>query len=151
MNKALAITIIASLTGILSGCAQQIENPGKIMPGSPTVEDTQSTELQRTQFTDIPVPVGFELVTRGNRSFSFQGGDVRLAKYRYWGMQSPEVVAAFYRRTMSLDTYGWSPLSESTEDGTSTLAFVKNPDSCVVTIHEEDGATVIRVNVSPQN
>ena len=150
MNQALAITTIILLTGILIGCAQQIENPGKML-GSPTVEDTRSTELQRVQFADVPVPHGFELVPRGNRSYSFQGGGVRLARYRYWGKQSPEDVASFYRRTMALDTYGWNPTTETSEQGQSTLAFAKDQDSCIVTILEEAGATVIRVNVSGQD
>ncbi len=145
------IAVLAVLTGALAGCAEQIENPGKIMPGSPAVSDTQSQHLQRVQFSDIPVPSGFELVTRGNRSFSFQGGGVRVGRYLYWGKQTQEEVAAFYRRTMPLATYGWSRKTETHENDINTLVFAKNEASCVVSIQKEDDATVIHLKVSGTN
>ena len=151
MPRLTTVAILALLTGALGGCAEQIENPGKIMPGSPSVSDTQSQHLQRVQFADVPVPRGFELVTRGNRSFSFQGGGVRLGRFRYWGKQTREEVAAFYRRTMPLSTYGWSSKADKEDKDVSTLVFAKDDDSCVVSIREEGGATVIHLKVSSTN
>ena len=74
-----------------------------------------------------------------------------MARYRYWGKQPPEDVAAFYRRTMTLETYGWRPASEKREQEVSTLAFSKDQDSCIVTIEKDAGATIIRVKVAGQN
>ena len=88
---------------ILACCAfaacTQIENPGRVVPGSPSVEDTQSRCLQRVQFDDVPIPRGFEYVTRGNRSFSYEGGGVRVGRFEYWGRTALQETAAFFKET----------------------------------------------------
>ena len=136
------------LAALLTGCSHQVENPGKLLPGSPSVEQTRSSELRRAQFADIPVPNGFELVTRGNRSYTYQGGGVRLAALRYWGKQSPAAVAAFYRRTMPLQAYGWAASGERLESGVSVLGFNKELQTCEVTIEKKGRATVILMRIS---
>jgi len=142
-----ALTVASLL--VLGACSeQQVENPRKTIEGTPTVEQTRSQELQRVQFRDVPVPKGFQLVTRGNRSYSFQGGGVRVAGLQYWGTEPPEEVVAFYNQTMPLSVYGWRPAGRKDLENASVLTFEKNGQSCEVTIAREEGATVIKMKIA---
>lgn len=131
---------------LATGCTQ-IENPGKVAPGSPTVRDTRSTQLQRTQFEDVPVPMGFEFVTRGNRSFSFDRGGVRVGRFSYWGRAPREEVVAFFRETLPLRAYRWEFLGEDRNADGTTLRFRKERQDCQIDISEDAASTRILVQV----
>ena len=139
---------------ILACCAfaacTQIENPGTVVPGSPSVEDTQSRCLQRVQFEDVPIPWGFEYVTRGNRSFSYEGGGVRAGRFEYWGRTPLQETAAFFKETLVLRAYGWQLVSEDDDprERSTTLKFRKRNQNCEIKIRQEAGDTRIYVLVT---
>ena len=143
-KRSLGLAVLA----LLVGCSQ-VDNPGKTThPGSPTVQDTRSAVLARAQFSDIPVPEGFSLVYRGNRSFSYVGGGVRVGRFHYWGRRAPADVVAFYRDAMGLRAYDWSLSSSSSADGRDTLTFTKQGDTCEINIEADaEGATTVLVAV----
>ena len=89
-----AMLMGCGVLALLVVSCDSIENPRTLAPGEPSVAETRSLELQRSQFEDIPVPQGFEFVTRGNRSFSFARGGVRVGRFVYWGKKSVEEVAS---------------------------------------------------------
>ena len=138
---------LLALTATLLVSCTQIENPRTLVPTEPGVEATQSRALQRAQFEDIPVPPGFEYVTRGNRSYSYSQGGVRVGEFVYWGRSSVEDAAAFYRRTMGRRAYEWELVSEGPIEEGAKLDFRKGRQSCEVTITQGDGGTYVKVAV----
>ena len=143
-KRGLALCAIA----LWAAACSQIYNPRILAPSEPGVQDVQSRNLQRIQFDDLPVPRGFLYVTRGNRSFSYQAGGVRVGQFVYWGRQSPQEVEAFYRETMPLAAYGWSLLDSNSSDSSVTLRFKKNQQSCDVTVEAEPKGTYVTVFVT---
>jgi hypothetical protein len=129
------------------GC-EQLDNPGKLTPGSPGVAGTRSAELQRSQLDDVPVPRDMALITRANQSFSYSSGSVRVGRFKYYGSVSVEECVDFYRNTMPLSAYGWTPSNERVERETASLSFVKNADRCDIEIKREGGATTLLVLVN---
>jgi hypothetical protein len=132
---------------LVSGC-RQVDNPGKLAPGSPDVEATRSVELQRHQLYDVPVPRDMTLITRANQSYSYVAPGVRVARLRYRGDVSVEESIDFLRRTMPLSAYGWTSSGERTEGETSILDFVKGGDRCEARAFREDGATTLLIHVN---
>jgi hypothetical protein len=143
-RRGLALCAILLLTAACS----QIENPRILSPEEPSVQDVQSRKLQRLQFEDLPVPRGFLYVTRGNRSFSYQAGGVRVGQFVYWGRLAQAEVEAFYRETMVLDAYGWSYQNSRPSDNGVVMSFKKNQQSCDVTVEEEAKGTYVTVFVT---
>ncbi len=131
----------------LGGCTQ-IENPRVMVPTEPGVNATKSMELHRAQFEDIPVPPGFEYVTRGNRSFSYADGGVRVGRFLYWGRASIDEVSEFYRRTLPLRAYGWELLDETPTSGGNELNWKKGSQNCNVALTRESNATYIGVTIT---
>ncbi len=150
MRCSLSILLFLGLIlagGSLAGC-DSIENPRVMVPGEPAVAETRSVELQRSQFDDVPVPDGFEFVTRGNRSFSYDRGGVRVGRFVYWGKTEAAEVAAFFRRTMGLEAYGWSLRAEKTHDGGTEFDFHKHQTGCRVKIFRQGGGTYVHIDLS---
>jgi hypothetical protein len=139
-----ALLMLGTLT---LGC-EQLENPGKLTPGSPGVTGTRSVELQRSQLDDIPVPRDMTLVTRANQSFSYSSANVRVGRFKFYGPVSVEESVDFYRNNMPLSAYGWTPSNERVERDTATLSFVKNADRCDIELKREGGATTLHVLVN---
>jgi hypothetical protein len=145
-------TAFSLLFFLAAGAAcEQLDNPGKVVPGSPTVQETRSSELQRSQLDDVPVPRDLTLVTRANQSFSYVGSGVRVGRFLYRGPVPVDQVVSFLRENMPLSAYGWTPTSESVDGPVARLSFQKGPDRCELDVSREDGATslLIMVNYEP--
>jgi hypothetical protein len=146
------LTALCLLFLLTAGVAcEQIENPGKVVPGSPTVQETRSTELQRSQLDDVPVPRDLTLVTRANQSFSYVASGLRVGRFLYRGPVPVDQVVSFLRENMPLSAYGWTPTAESVDGPVARLSFQKGADRCALEVSREDGATtlLIMVNYEP--
>jgi len=127
----------------------QVENPRTLDPSQPGVDATQSRELNRVQFPDIPVPQDFSYVTRGNRSFSYEQGGVRVGRFFYWGKTDVDDVVAFYRSTMPLRAFDWQFVNEGAgQEGGTALDFRKGRQSCRITVSREKDATLVDIQVT---
>lgn len=136
------------LTALVVAACTQIENPRTLSPAEPGVDEVRSRTLQRLQFDDVPVPRGFSYVTRGNRSFSYQGGGVRVGQFVYWGRDSADLVGQFYLDTMPLAAYGWKwSETRKIEDGV-VHRFAKREQICEITIQVEPKGTYVTVFVT---
>jgi hypothetical protein len=133
-----------------SGC-RQVENPGKVFPQSPTVEDTRSKEIQIDQLPDIPVPRDMTYITRGNQSFSYAQGGVRVGRFHYWGNVPIDEVVAFYRERMPQKPYGWTLVNEQSQGGMTTMQFQKTSDHLEVRIGPEGSSTISVVSLNTQS
>lgn len=151
MSKPLRSTASVSMLGlvlVVFAACEQIENPGKVTPGTPQVNETRSDELQRNQFEDVPVPRDMQLVTRANQSFGYAAAGVRVGRYLYRGALAPEQVVGFLRENMPISAYGWTPASESVDGPVARLVYQKGADRCVLDVRREDGATSLLVMVN---
>lgn len=92
-------------------------------------------ELTEAQPTDIPVPNGFRLLTKGKESYSLDlgPGGFRQAHLEYEGLLDRDVVLGFYRRAMVQAPYGWRP-DETPGDRDGSLRFVKDNATCRIRI-----------------
>ena len=151
-SQRFAMVMCCGALALLLTACDSIENPRTLAPGEPAIAETRSLELQRSQFEDIPVPQGFEFVTRGNRSFSYSRGGVRVGRFVYWGRKGGpdgvEEAAAFFRRTMKLRAYGWQLRSQDIGEDSTTFAFSKNHTDCTVTITHEKVGTYVRIDMA---
>lgn len=136
------------LLGALAAGCEQIDNPGKLTPGSPGVDGTRSVELQRSQLDDVPVPRDMALITRANRSFSYTSAGVRVGRFRFRGDVPVDEILSFYRSNMPVSAYGWTPNSENAEGGVTTLSYTKGSDRCDIQAKREEGATTLLVMVN---
>lgn len=138
------------LVALGAGC-RQIENPGKIYPNSPSVEDTRSKTITHHLPEDIPVPRDMTYVTRSNRSFSYYEGGVRVGRFHLWGNVQGDEVAAFYRERMPQRPYGWTLVNEQANGASSVMHFRKDSDLVDITIGPEDSATVAVISLNAQS
>jgi hypothetical protein len=142
--------IVLAIVLACAGC-RQVENPGKVWPASPTVEDTRSHEISRNPPEDIPVPRDMLYVTRANQSFSYLQGGVRVGRFHYWGNVPTEEVVVFYRDRMPQRPFGWTLVGEQSQGATTKLSFRKDADRLEVSVGPEDAATVAVISLNIEN
>lgn len=126
--------LLVGLSLVFGACSEQVENPRTLNPAQPSVDELRSRELQRAQLDDVPVPDRFELVDRGNGSFSYEEGGVKVGELHYWGLLDADSVAAFYKDTMGQGPYGWTSKGDAVSEGKRALTFAKPRSTCVVEI-----------------
>ncbi len=86
-------------------------------------------------FEDLPTPK--DAVYRDNdwESFSYQGDTWRSGRFHFTYRGSEERAVAFFTRTMTDPTYGWTLENEDRRSvGSSKLIFSKSGDRCTVDI-----------------
>jgi hypothetical protein len=148
---------LGPLLGLLAllasaGCRQvehTVENPGKVYPQSPSVEDTRSKEIERDQPPDIPVPRDMMLDVTGNQSFYQDKARVGRGRYKSSSV-SVEDAATFYRERMPQRPYGWTLVNEQTRGGMTTMHFQKASEKVDITISPEGSETVAVVILNNQ-
>jgi hypothetical protein len=95
----------------------------------------------------VPVPGGFDLVTRFTEDY--ESGGQRMARHTYQGHADPAAVRTFYREQMPL--VGWTRVSDQNVQGTVTIRFEKKTEDCTVEIRPTGlfNRTTIQVVVKP--
>jgi hypothetical protein len=68
---------------------------------------------ERTQFEDIPVPMGLSLDTSTGKSFSMESGSFRYGEFVYRGDATVEDVVAFVQRRMPVQ--GWVLVEDNSD------------------------------------
>lgn len=101
----------------------------------------RSSELQRLQFADVPVPAKFRLWPD---SYAYEDSSTRVGRFDYSGDLAASEVLKFYKRTMP--AYGWSLRGSGTE-GASKLRFGKGQAICIVEVDEKGDRTHLHVDV----
>ncbi len=148
--RAFGALVLGSICLLAGGC-HNVDREGSTSTGVRLRnEESRSSELQRNQFVDIPVPEKMQLVTRHNDSFSFYRGGVRLARLTYWTADlGIEEVVSFYRDTMTQRPFGWAQSAERTEDETHVLTYQKDSERCEITVKRDNRGTaaLIKLNV----
>lgn len=127
---------------------RQLENPGKVYPQSPTVDETRSKEIERDLPKDIPVPRDMLLDTAGNVSFYQE--KARVGRWRFKGYVSTEDVAVFYRERMPERAYGWTLVNEQARGSATSMHFQKGSERVDVTIQPEASMAVAVIVLNNQ-
>ncbi len=88
---------------------------------------------QRSEFEDVPVPVGLTLDAR--RTTIIESPTVKAARLLYTSRIKPESLAVAYRA--SLEANGWRHVSSTTSAAKGTTQVYEKPDSSLqVLIYE---------------
>jgi hypothetical protein len=113
-------------------------------------KDPKYVELTEIQPADVPVPDGFEMVTRTKESYclDLSPNGFRDAHLVYHGDTTPRQVARFYESTMVLPTYGWKDRSEYQTEGDRMLKFTKGQSICTVVISDLENNEYARTRIT---
>jgi hypothetical protein len=122
----------------LSGCVS--------MQGGRSLKPQRLEPSAIIRFSDVPVPVGFKLIS--DRSFILESGGVRAGVLRYTGKANIEDVIRFYKRQMPI--YNWALLNVL-EYGEHMLNFERENESCLITIETKWRRINISVSLAPKS
>jgi len=93
-------------------------------------------------FEDIPAPKDARYRDVKGESFSYRSQTFRCAKFIYDFVGPDATVVHFYKQTMGAPPYSWTLTNEDrTNEGATTLQFVKNQDTCTVDVDRVPRAT----------
>ena len=128
------------LLGITTGCAAPGSSDSDL--GSP-----DSVHFTKTQFEDIPVPYGYQMMERFNDSLAYERENMRIGRTKYRGRrESLDEVKAFYREHMS-EYHGWTFEQENEEENVQVLSFGKSPYACDIKIYQKENYNYIEVRM----
>jgi hypothetical protein len=100
-----------------------------------TTPPPASTYLSTDVFEDIPAPKDARYRDAKGESFSYRSQTFRCGKFIYDFVGSDAAVVQFYKETMGAPPYSWTLTKEDRAgEGTTTLLFVKNQDTCTVDV-----------------
>lgn len=139
MKVTRALSLIAAVC-VLSSCTGYLH--GKpVLTGEEI--DVLNAGIAQTQFSDIPVPVGFELQQRNVESFGTQVGSFRIGHLIYHGEVAPAEAAGYL--ATRLPEHGWKEASrEDSPTGTIRMTFRKGPQTAELSIAREEGESGYR-------
>lgn len=98
------------------------------------------------KFGDIPVPVGFKLLS--NDSYCFENAGMRVGMLRYQGRASANLVTNFYKEQMPM--YNWRLLNV-VEYGQRILNFDRDNETCIITLLPKwNKQVLVTISVGPK-
>jgi len=127
--------VIASFTG----CASSVRS--RDLSGSTMLEP--QTLLK---FSDVPIPVGFQIIQ--GETYIFESAGVRVGVLKYRGKANIEQITAFYKEQMPM--YNWHLLN-MVEYGDRLLNFDRDAETCIVNLSPRGSATIITISVGPKS
>ena len=110
--------------------------------GGPALLEAQTL----LKFQDLPVPVGFKLVS--GESYAFEGAGVRVCVLKYKGRSSADQVVNFFREQMPL--YNWSLLNVI-EYGNRLMNFDREKESCIINIVPKGNSSECIISLGPKS
>lgn len=130
---------IFGLLVALSACRQMEETQN---PVSQTMEElgttssydlsSDSEELARIQFDDIPSLRELHFRNHRNESYSYSLGDFRRGRFVYWGQVEHPDILKRYLEIMPKDPYNWRLVGEPASEIWNSLHFVKTGSKCEI-------------------
>jgi len=131
----LAVTCFC-LLGIL-GCAS-------ISGDATTAQTLQAQSILK--FSDLPVPAGFKMLTKG--SYAFESSGLRTGLLRYQGKATPDQLINFYKEQMPM--YNWVLLN-ITQYGDCIMNFEREQESCIISITPKGSSCIISIAMGPKS
>jgi hypothetical protein len=140
MRKLIYFSALGLFIVNLTGCAMFSKQENlKVPPAS-----LQSQVVLK--FADLPVPLGFRLLTQ--ESYSFENAGTRVAVLRYQGKASTAQVVNFYKEQMPM--FNWKLLN-IIEYGNCMLNLEKENETCVINIAPKGNNSVISISLGPKS
>ena len=94
-----------------------------------------ATYLSRDVFEDVPAPRDARYRDAQGESYSYRSQTFRCGHFIYDYVGSDAAVVQFYKETMGAPPYSWTLTGEDrTNEGSTTLLFIKNQDTCTVDV-----------------
>ena len=97
------------------------------------------------KFSDVPVPMGFQLLD--NESFAFQNEAARVGLLKYIGRPEIDRVVQFYLEQMPL--YHWTFLN-LLEYESRIINFEKPEQTCIITVGKRGDRTQVTLAIAPK-
>jgi len=120
------------------GCTM-VSRKGKA--GAPGMLEPQAV----FRFADIPVPVGFKLLSKD--TYAFEGAGVRVGLLQYKGKADPGRAINFYKEQMPM--YNWRLLNVI-EYGERLMNFDREDEICNIKLIPRGRTLYITVSVGPK-
>jgi len=98
------------------------------------------------KFSDVPIPVGFQIIQ--GETYIFESAGVRVGVLKYRGKANIEQITAFYKEQMPM--YNWHLLN-MVEYGDRLLNFDRDAETCIVNLSPRGSATIITISVGPKS
>jgi hypothetical protein len=117
-----------------------------------TAASIKGEPVVRPQFSDIPVPEGFEFLRELSDKHEWDWKGLRFGRLFYRGTLPVEETQRFYRRAMTAPDANWRETGFSSGKEV-VISFEKgtgeNRESCQVRITREDSSTVVIISLDP--
>jgi hypothetical protein len=140
IRRGFGVLFVFLIVMMISGCSTfGDKNKQTTMP---SLLEPQSI----VKFTDVPVPMGFQLSTQD--SYSFETTGVRVGVLKYRGKAQIELVESFYKEQMPM--YNWTLLN-AVEYGERLLNFDRTQESCIITLEPKGSTTIITISLGPKS
>jgi hypothetical protein len=98
------------------------------------------------RFPDLPVPLGFKLLS--DESYSFENSGMRVAVLRYQGKATTTQIVNFYKEQMPM--YNWALLN-IVEYGNCMLNLERENETCVINIDPKGSNSIICISLGPKS
>ena len=139
-KNVLIFMLSATFTFIFLGCSIITEQDKSMGSNPPTLEPQAMNK-----FSDIPVPSGFKNLPA--QSYSFESSGVRVGVLKFQGKADPDQIVNFYKEQMAM--YNWNLLNV-VEYGERLLNFVREYETCVITLLTRGKTVIITVSLGPK-
>ena len=135
----LNLLTIFVLIFIIAGCASLSpqQNPGEPQSLQPRMD---------ASFSDIPVPLNFNL--QNQSSYSFQGAGMRVALLTYKGKADLQSVINFYTEQMPI--HNWMLLN-IVEHNQRLLNFEKQGETCIINLLASGRNITVTISLGPKS
>ncbi len=140
MKRVLVLLLCGSMVLLLGSCAGT-STKGDLPKGQALLEPQAMLK-----FSDIPIPVGFKLLSEG--SYSFESGGIRVGMLKYQGKANVEQVINFYKDQMPL--YNWNLLN-AIEYGERLLNFERQQETCIITVLSKGNNITVKIALGPKS
>jgi hypothetical protein len=141
--KAILVLSVLSclLTALLTGCAGLSKEDSQVS-GQVNMLEPQTA----MKFADIPVPVGFKLLTQD--SYIFESSGLRVGVLKYRGKADPDRVINFYKEQMAM--FNWNLLNV-VEYGQHLMNFDRENETCIVNLMPKGNNIAIVISLGPKS
>ena len=113
-------------------------------PSSKSLGLLEPSSIQK--FTDVPVPAGFNLLSKN--SYSFESSGVRVGILKYRGKANPDQIINFYKEQMPM--YNWNLLN-IVEYGDRMMNFDRDTETCIISLSPKGKSIAITISIGPKS
>ena len=138
--KKFVFVFLCSCVLVLWGCAA-MSNKGRQIR-TPALLEPQAM----LKFNDIPIPVGFKLLS--GDSYSFESSGMRVGLLKYQGKANVDQVVNFYKEQMAM--YNWNLLN-IVEYGERLMNFARENETCIISLLSKGNTVVVTVSLGPKS